>query len=667
MNNKVKKILHNYPTIILLISLVMGVGYASINSIAISFAGEASMKETKKVFFTEVQYLNDTNADLTASKINHAYQTNLNSKVVLSNEDPNSSITYELTAYNSSDYTYIYDGIDYITGNDTYSNRNIVFDISIEKGTIIESKEYLKYTITFKYKDNKVPTNNELQSMLKFKFVLAPYVVDTYEYVGNVEEFIAPHKGIYQLEVWGAQGGNHDEIYYGGHGGYSYGKILLEAGQKLYVAVGEQGTGQCVATSCPGGYNGGGNSGVSTSDALNFTASGGGASHISVTNRGELKNYESNKSDILLVAGGGGGGYYHTGGVNVSNIGGAGGGLSGIDGAPAGIQQGSNGVVLNATGGTQTAGGIAGYRGVNGSFGQGGSGASCNSDKCGSSGGGGGYYGGGASGHAGTGGGSGYIGGVTEGVTIAGINSVPTYDGTSQMTGNIGNGYAKITFLKEIDEGNIYISDVKYKTSNNVDASKSQILSVDKTSLTTENFLSDDQTSSITYEVEIFNTTSFTYYYDDVYHTLGEYTYNNENITYTINGLNNGYLLGPNKSIKFEVTYHYKNNDTTNNQLLSTLNFNFIKTFPITYIGFENNSYPKYALENKPLEITFNNQFNEVRLKSDDNYINSSDYTFDTRTLKIHNVTNSLEIINVDNVQIIPDFSFSKGELHEQH
>lgn len=128
--------------------------------------------------------------------------------------------------------------------------------------------------------------------MLKFKFVLAPYVVDTYEYVGNAEEFIAPHKGIYQLEVWGAQGGNHDEIYYGGHGGYSYGKILLEAGQKLYVVVGEQGTGQCVATSCPGGYNGGGNSGVSTSDALNFTASGGGASHISVTNRGELKNYE---------------------------------------------------------------------------------------------------------------------------------------------------------------------------------------------------------------------------------------------------------------------------------------------------------------------------------------------------------------------------------------
>lgn len=42
-------------------------------------------------------------------------------------------------------------------------------------------------------------------------------------------------------------------------------------------------------------------------------------------------------------------------------------------------------------------------------------------------------------------------------MTIAGINSVPTYDGTSQMTGNTGNGYAKITFLKEIDEGNIYI------------------------------------------------------------------------------------------------------------------------------------------------------------------------------------------------------------------
>lgn len=89
-----------FPIVILFISAMMAIGYASVNSIALSYAGEATAKETNKVFFTNIKYLTDTNADLTESKINHAYQTNLNSKVVLSNEDPNSSITYELTAYN---------------------------------------------------------------------------------------------------------------------------------------------------------------------------------------------------------------------------------------------------------------------------------------------------------------------------------------------------------------------------------------------------------------------------------------------------------------------------------------------------------------------------------------------------------------------------------------
>ena len=56
--------------------------------------------------------------------------------------------------------------------------------------------------------------------------------------------------------------------------------------------------------------------------------------------------------------------------------------------------------------------------------------------------GGGGFYGGGCAS-----GGSGYIGGVESGKTIAGNQSMPTHDGKSTMTGNAGNGFAKITLI----------------------------------------------------------------------------------------------------------------------------------------------------------------------------------------------------------------------------
>lgn len=64
--------------------------------IVLSYVGEATAKETNKVFFTNIKYLTDTNTDIDSSKIIHAYQTNMNSKVVLSDTDNNSSITYEI-------------------------------------------------------------------------------------------------------------------------------------------------------------------------------------------------------------------------------------------------------------------------------------------------------------------------------------------------------------------------------------------------------------------------------------------------------------------------------------------------------------------------------------------------------------------------------------------
>ena len=255
---------------------------------------------------------------------------------------------------------------------------------------------------------------------------------------GQIQTFTAPKSGTYKLEAWGASGGNVTNGVLGGNGGYSYGNIVLTTNDQLYVVVGGQGQSNTASTGGVGGYNGGG-AGGTASHTSNYSglggAGGGGATHIADNNRGLLSNYNSNRTEVLIIAGGGGGAEQH-------KSGGVGGGLSGGSGLnPNSVSCGS--------GGTQS----SGYN-----FGQGQNGrnaAQCANGDCeGNGGSGSGYFGGTTC--TGTGnysdesgaGGSGYIGGVTDGQTIAGNESIPTYEGNNDtMIGNTGNGYARITYL----------------------------------------------------------------------------------------------------------------------------------------------------------------------------------------------------------------------------
>ena len=210
-------------------------------------------------------------------------------------------------------------------------------------------------------------------------------------HTGSVQSFTAPKTGTYKLEVWGAQGGS------GGKGGYSQGLYKMSNEQKTFVCVG--GVGQYSSqgiTISTGGYNGGGNSQVNINSWGG--GGGGGATHIALTNRGILKNYQLYQFEVLIVAGGGGNSDHGL-------LGGSGGGDTGTDAA-------SSTGEIGGKGGTQTAGGVGG---VNGSFGQGGDmpispTGENNWDSGGA--GGGGWYGGGSStvptGGSG-GGGSGHI------------------------------------------------------------------------------------------------------------------------------------------------------------------------------------------------------------------------------------------------------------------
>jgi hypothetical protein len=262
--------------------------------------------------------------------------------------------------------------------------------------------------------------------------------LNNFDYTGDVQSFIAPKDGYYQLQAWGAQGAGSLS-----KGAYTSGKVLLSANETIYIYVGEG----LLNTSNSTSFNGG------TADTGGCP--GGGATDFRLVN-GNWNDATSLTSRIMVAAGSGAGS-----GNNTINLG-AGGALSGLSGG-------------GTAGGTQVAAGerqATTYANSGFGFANGG----CT--------GGGGYYGGGGSTCVdGAGGGSSYISGYTGCVAItsatdttpksgcttgttdincsyhysgklftstimkAGNETMPTHDGTDTMPGNSGNGYAKIIYI----------------------------------------------------------------------------------------------------------------------------------------------------------------------------------------------------------------------------
>lgn len=223
----------------------------------------------------------------------------------------------------------------------------------------------------------------------------------TFSYTGDVQSVTLP-AGSYQIEMWGADGGDALRGA-GGKGGYSTGTLTVASSSTYYIYVG--GKGSTVTSSTPGGWNGGGSC-LGTYSSANNGGTGGGGTDIRTTQN-------TTYVDRIIVAGGGGGG---TGYGTYTGDGGNGGGAIGSNGGS------SRGATYAGGGGSQTAGGTSATGGITsyslpGALGTGGNYSS--TATLGGTAGGGGYYGGG-SGHWGGagGGGSSYVGGVTGGVTI---------------------------------------------------------------------------------------------------------------------------------------------------------------------------------------------------------------------------------------------------------
>lgn len=237
----------------------------------------------------------------------------------------------------------------------------------------------------------------------------------TFEYTGAAQTFVVTCATSIVVEALGAAGGEGTlqagGPAAGGLGGRALATIPVTPGETLNVFVGGQGKSIDMNPSPgagTGGFNGGGDVfdfATPPGQSEGVSGSGGGASDV---RRGLTL------ADRLIVAGGGGGGGYY-------GIGGAGGGLVGADGNS------SEASMPAGKGGTQAAGGAAGWTGVNypnqpGALGVGGN---AYRDGAGNGGGGGGYYGGGAGGFCGGAGGSSWFAAVgnTNGSTDPGVRA----------------------------------------------------------------------------------------------------------------------------------------------------------------------------------------------------------------------------------------------------
>ncbi|HOB63634.1 MAG TPA: glycine-rich protein [Clostridia bacterium] len=265
---------------------------------------------------------------------------------------------------------------------------------------------------------------------------------ETFNFTGGMQTFTVSVTGYYNIELYGASGGNSNTAAGYGRGGKVAGTIYLKAGDVLYIFVG--GAGKEGVGSDSGGYNGGGN-------ATGTFAGGGGGGATDIRVGG------TSLVDRIMVAGGGGG---HND-VNSTVIygGGNGGGLTGGNGNC--YDHGTVNISNTGKGASQTAGGALGTNSnasgsTSGSFGQGGNGG-FNNDGHSGGGGGGGYYGGGGSAwHAGAGGGSSFISGYEgcDAVTRSGRHTGSSvhfsgyvFTNGSMVTGGApaGNGKAVIT------------------------------------------------------------------------------------------------------------------------------------------------------------------------------------------------------------------------------
>ncbi len=163
--NNNKHITNYFLLLILIATLFMSIGYASINNITMDINGTVSAKAQEGVFITDVElnelYTNYVEVDLNS---HIEISTIFDSKIVLSPNNKDSQISYDITFYNNYSYpVYFYDVLrKFNIPEGANTNDDIIYEVNINKNDEILSKASKTITIIFKYKDT---IKNELEQI----------------------------------------------------------------------------------------------------------------------------------------------------------------------------------------------------------------------------------------------------------------------------------------------------------------------------------------------------------------------------------------------------------------------------------------------------------------------------------------------------------------------
>ena len=202
----------------------------------------------------------------------------------------------------------------------------------------------------------------------------------------------------------------------------------------------------------------------------------------------------------------------------------------------------------------------------------------------------------------------------------------------------MGVGYAKVndTFLtieglSEVElPKKVLITEASYLSSeNNADLINSNINHITGTFFDSKVVLGNDINSLITYQLKIYNNTDYEQMFiDAITDTTDPDIYSNSNITFTYTKLEKyKTTLAPGEWIVIQLTFSYLGNDTSNNTLMSKINFRF-KEIPVLTLSNEGetynveNMYPGYTkeynfsisnfLDDKISNVPMNYSFNTI-------------------------------------------------------
>ena len=185
------------------------------------------------------------------------------------------------------------------------------------------SKDMTNWKLVLKNDSNDTASGNRVSAYSANEVKINANYTWNIAYTGNYQALLIPTTGYYQVELWGAKGGNSGNAY----GAYTKGTLYMQSGEYYYLYIGGAGS-SGAHTNSGGGWNGGGNAGTAGS-----SRSGGGATDIRcfydtvtgkcITNANDLAwNSALGLKSRIMVAGGGGSGENNVGGIGGALTGG---------------------------------------------------------------------------------------------------------------------------------------------------------------------------------------------------------------------------------------------------------------------------------------------------------------------------------------------------------